>query len=93
MSEVGGDKHYRTKSGVVIDPQLMDINETLFKPFNIDSPQSLRKALNDGAVTENTNLIGIELPGEKMVALTAKQLSYHHVAQGELDGEPWMITF
>lgn len=26
-------------------------------------------------------------------ALIAREMAYHHVAQGELDGEPYMVSF
>jgi hypothetical protein len=27
-----------------------------------------------------------------MLALLTKQMVYHHVAQGEIAGEPWMVS-
>jgi hypothetical protein len=27
------------------------------------------------------------------VALVTDQMAYHHVAQGEIAGEPWMVSF
>jgi hypothetical protein len=27
-----------------------------------------------------------------MLALLTKQMIYHHVAQGEMSGEPWMVS-
>ena len=37
-------------------------------------------------------LIIFERAGEKR-ALLARQMAYHHVAQGELAGKPFLITF
>ena len=31
--------------------------------------------------------------GGQHLALSTMQMSYHHVAQGELAGEPWMVSF
>lgn len=31
--------------------------------------------------------------GGRTLALVSSQMSYHHVAQGEMAGEPWMVTF
>jgi hypothetical protein len=25
--------------------------------------------------------------------LISSQMAYHHVAQGDMNGEPWMVTF
>jgi hypothetical protein len=27
------------------------------------------------------------------LALLTQQMSYHHLAQGEMAGEPWMVSF
>ncbi len=84
---------YETKSGVKIDPQRMDINETLFAPFEVTSFQSLQHVLTKGKVKEATNILGIECSGGKMLTFLTQQMAYHHVAQGEMDGEPWMVSF
>jgi len=34
----------------------------------------------------------MDVAGQKL-ALVTRQMAYHHVAQGELAGEPWMVTF
>ena len=31
--------------------------------------------------------------GGKTLVLVSSQMAYHHVAQGEMEGEPWMVTF
>lgn len=31
--------------------------------------------------------------GDATLALLTMQMSYHHIAQGELAGEPWMVSF
>jgi hypothetical protein len=31
--------------------------------------------------------------GGMMRALVAREMAYHHVAQGELDGRPYMVSF
>jgi len=40
----------------------------------------------------NEQLIVFERSGEKR-ALLVRQMAYHHVAQGELAGEPFLIAF
>ena len=45
-----------------------------------------------GDVADGTVVVAFNLSG-KTLALVSSQMSYHHVAQGELDGEPWMVTF
>ncbi len=43
-------------------------------------------------VAEDTPVLLFEAGGETLV-LVSSQMSYHHVAQGEIAGEPWMVTF
>lgn len=43
-------------------------------------------------IEEDTPVLVFEAGGETMV-LVSSQMSYHHVAQGEMAGEPWMVTF
>lgn len=43
-------------------------------------------------VAEDTPVLVFEAGGETLV-LVSSQMSYHHVAQGEMAGEPWMVTF
>ena len=31
--------------------------------------------------------------GESTRALVAREMAYHHVAQGELNGQPYMVSF
>jgi len=31
--------------------------------------------------------------GDERIALIMDQMAYHHIAQGEMAGEPWMVSF
>jgi hypothetical protein len=37
-------------------------------------------------------VVTFDVQGNTLV-LVSSQMSYHHVAQGEMEGEPWMVTF
>jgi hypothetical protein len=50
--------------------------------------QSLSKA----NLHPDEELIVIERKG-KYCALLAREMAYHHVAQGEIAGEPYLVTF
>lgn len=93
MSTKEGPAFFVTKSGVVIDPERMEFNVTIFKPFEVTSYQPLQKAFANGKVKEGTDVLGVALPGGRMLTLIKKQMAYHHVAQGELDNEPWLVSF
>ena len=63
-----------------------------FDPFRVTSPEPLADALEDGKVADDTPLLVLGR-GDTRLALLTTQMSYHHVAQGELEGEPWMVAF
>ncbi len=63
-----------------------------FIPLRDPEWKSLRAARRAGDVTDETTVVSFEIAG-KTLALVSSQMSYHHVAQGEMEGEPWMVTF
>lgn len=65
---------------------------TRFQPFNVTETRALREALDEARVHEDTPLLVLE-HSTGALALLVEQMAYHHVAQGELAGEPWMVSF
>ena len=67
-------------------------DETIFVPFVVTETIPLREALDNGSISEATALLVF---GHDMgnLAFVTQQLAYHHVAQGEMAGEPWMVSF
>jgi hypothetical protein len=63
-----------------------------FVPFHDPEWQPLRGVMRSGGLTEETPVLAFEAGG-RMLVLVSSQMSYHHVAQGEMEGEPWMVTF
>ena len=63
-----------------------------FTPFHDPSFESLEGALARGDVQEDTPLLVFAV-GNETLALVTAQMSYHHVAQGEMAGEAWVVTF
>ena len=66
--------------------------EPNFVPFRDPEWESLRGARRANSVADDTPVIVFEVGGQTLVFVTS-QMSYHHVAQGEMAGEPWMVTF
>lgn len=66
--------------------------ERNFDPLRNPEFQSLADALDEGHVSRETPVLAFEAGGETLVLVTS-QMSYHHVAQGEMAGEAWMVTF
>lgn len=63
-----------------------------FAPFYVTETQPLREALRGRLVREETPILVFERAGRRL-ALSTEQMTYHHVAQGELAGEPWLVSF
>ncbi len=67
-------------------------DSTVFEPFVVTETRLLSEALADGVVNEGSPLMIMEHEAGTLGFLM-EQLAYHHVAQGEMAGEPWMVTF
>jgi len=63
-----------------------------FDPFPVTKMEPLKDALEEGKVREETAVL-LLARGNTRLALLTEQMSYHHIAQGELEGEPWMVSF
>jgi len=61
----------------------------LFEPFRFPK-QSIR--LDNTQLEDDTELIVVERGGLYR-AFLAHEMTHHHVAQGELAGEPYLISF
>lgn len=62
------------------------------EPFYVKDTRPLSEALARGELTENTPILVVEHEAGKLALLTL-QLAQHHVAQGEIAGQPWMVSF
>ena len=67
-------------------------SEPIFTPLRDPEFIPLRQALRAGSVSGDTPILVFQAGGETLSMVTG-QMSYHHVAQGEIAGEPWMVTF
>jgi hypothetical protein len=79
------------------NPDKIGFDNTLFTPFRVKETQSLATALTNRQIQEDTPVLAFEL-GEgfgprQVIALPLYQMAYHHVAQGEWNGIPWLVSF
>ena len=63
-----------------------------FTPFLVEETQLLREALEQGVVNDDTPILVLERGGQRL-ALITREMMFHHVAQGDMAGEPWMVSF
>lgn len=63
-----------------------------FTPLRDPTWEALSQALKLDRVQAYTPVLVLEVGGKTLVLVTS-QMSYHHVAQGEVNDEPWMVTF
>ena len=68
------------------------LDKPVFIPFYPTRTEALSEALKRRKITADTDVLVTEAGGSALV-LDNAQMSYHHVAQGELNGEPWLVTF
>lgn len=85
------DRSLPVKAGFDIDRAYIGVRP-LFTPLRDPVFGQLRDARGAGQVADDTPILVFEAGGETL-ALVTSQMTYHHVAQGEMAGEPWMVTF
>lgn len=75
------------------DPQRAILKDKdMFKPFHVTKTILLQSALDKGKVKGDTELLLLNHP-EEPLALVKGEMSYHHVAQGKIAGEPYLVSF
>ncbi len=84
---------YVTQSGMAFKPiraaflKILGV-DFIFKTFNVRAYQKLQDALGQYLVGADAKLMLFEVGGQ-WVTLLQTQMAYHHVAQGQLNGEAW----
>lgn len=68
------------------------LDSTVYQPFYVTETLPLRQALDEGLINEKAPLLVMEHPVGTL-AFSVDQMAYHHLAQGVIDGEPWMVSF
>lgn len=67
-------------------------DKDLFKRFLVKEHDSLKELVFKGKLDIKEELLVIERNGERL-AFSVKQMAYHHVAQGNLAGQPYLVNF
>lgn len=87
---------YATRTGMVVNParaypQIAGA-DVLFPPFDVALYADLKAALANRLVEPHTKLMVFEV-GQQTLSLVLKQMAFHHVAQGQLNGQAWAAFF
>ncbi len=64
----------------------------MFRPLRVKTTRPLEQALAQGEVDSQAPVLVLSYAAGTIVLLT-EQMAYHHVAQGEIDGQPWLASF
>lgn len=64
----------------------------MFRPLAVQRTERLADALRSNWVRGETPLLALERDGAALALLTS-QMIFHHVAQGEWNGTPFLATF
>ncbi len=91
MAQVDPDPNMPAKEGFDVRRAIFWESPN-FTPLRDPEWQSLRAARRSGSVSDDTPVVVFDVAGSTLV-LVSSQMAYHHVAQGETNGEPWMVTF
>ncbi len=66
--------------------------ERHFDPFYVKETSELKALVDAGKVGNDEELLVLEKNDQHLAILT-RHMAYHHVAQGTLENEPWLLTF
>jgi hypothetical protein len=66
--------------------------EDTFAPLVVNKTTPLRTALARRRVKPHTDLLLLNHP-HGPIAFVKAEMAYHHVAQGEIAGEPYLVSF
>ncbi len=78
-------------------PETFDINRFSpnggqFETFFVTETAALVDVLRSNTVRADTRVL-VTAYSDGQLALLTDQMSFHHIAQGEAGGQPWMVTF
>jgi hypothetical protein len=68
------------------------VRRDIFSPFRVKSTRPLSDALTRHMLRADEPVVVARCSAAPVVLLK-RQLAYHHVAQGEIDGKPFLVSF
>ena len=92
------EKEFKMTDQVESNQELFDVaratlrKKPMFPPFYVKQSRRLSDLLDAGKIALDTDLLVLDHAGGTIV-LDKTQMAQHHVAQGEMAGKPWLVTF
>ncbi len=83
--------HKKSESAYKLDRASLRTRD-VFQPFRVRDYQVLGQLVLERRVRPSAPVLVTESPPTPVALLTV-QMAYHHVAQGEIEGHPWMVSF
>ena len=69
-----------------------DLGVDWFETYRVTDTHRLRDLLEAGTVREDTPVLLTQTAAGSLAFVT-DQMSFHHLAEGEAAGEPWLVSF
>ncbi|GGE07404.1 hypothetical protein GCM10011571_05820 [Marinithermofilum abyssi] len=66
--------------------------KNLFPPMQVKGSLPLRDVVRSGRMHRKDELLVVERNGVPL-AFSVYQMAYHHIAQGELAGHPYLVAY
>jgi hypothetical protein len=63
-----------------------------FQRFRVKDSFQISELLEHNKIQQDDEILILERNGRKL-AFSVNQMAYHHVAQGELAGQPYLVNF
>ncbi|PTM59157.1 DUF3179 domain-containing (seleno)protein [Desmospora activa] len=80
----------------MLQPEEFDVKRIIrdnhFQPFLIDGTEPLQELVGRNRIKASDEILIVERAGIRM-AFSLYQMTYHHVAQGEVAGQPFILAF
>ena len=74
--------------------KLITADSAIFETFHVQATQPLGDILRQGKLVPTSDVMICPIAGmDDVIVVDKTQASYHHIIQGERNGQPWMLSF
>ena len=85
---------HEMQDGTFDASRFIPLGARLFIPFDVTRTSLLADAVGNRLVRRDERVLVLEPGGNRPpLVFVTSQMTYHHIAQGELEGAPFAVTF